>query len=203
MRVFRDMDLVEQIGSGMSRILAAYDRSIFKFTPNFMVVTFPVEVVDETKAGENDTNDDTKDDTKEIWESVLTLLRQHPSITRAEIASQLSVSSATVSRTIKSLTETKQVSRVGGRRSGHWQVEGAGNDTKDDTNSDTKDDTKENMEAVLALMRGNPSITREEISSHLDISPATASRTIKALVEAKRISRVGGRRFGHWLVVDE
>jgi len=27
MRVFRDMELVEQIGSGMSRILKAYDRS--------------------------------------------------------------------------------------------------------------------------------------------------------------------------------
>ena len=66
-----------------------------------------------------------------------------------------------------------------------------------------KDDSKGFLEAVLALMRDNPSITREEIASHLDISPATASRTIKALVEAKRIARVGGRRFGHWQVADE
>ena len=43
MRVFRDMELVEQIGSGMSRILDAYDRSVFELTPSFTVVTFPFE----------------------------------------------------------------------------------------------------------------------------------------------------------------
>jgi predicted HTH transcriptional regulator len=43
MRVFRDMELVEQIGSGMSRILKAYDRSIFELSPSFTVVTFPFE----------------------------------------------------------------------------------------------------------------------------------------------------------------
>ena len=40
MRVFKDVGLVEQLGSGMSRILEAYDKSIFEITDNFMVVTF-------------------------------------------------------------------------------------------------------------------------------------------------------------------
>jgi predicted HTH transcriptional regulator len=43
MRVFRDMELVEQIGSGMSRILKAYDRKIFEISPSFTIVTFPFE----------------------------------------------------------------------------------------------------------------------------------------------------------------
>ena len=34
MRVFRDMELVENFGSGMHRILQAYDRSIFKISEN-------------------------------------------------------------------------------------------------------------------------------------------------------------------------
>ena len=41
MRVFRDVDLVEQLGSGMSRILDVYDQSIFTFEDNFLIVTFP------------------------------------------------------------------------------------------------------------------------------------------------------------------
>ena len=41
MRVFKDVELVEQLGSGMGRILAAYDSSIFELTSSFMVVTFP------------------------------------------------------------------------------------------------------------------------------------------------------------------
>ena len=41
MRVFHDVDLVEQLGSGMSRILEVYDQSIFTFEDNFLIVTFP------------------------------------------------------------------------------------------------------------------------------------------------------------------
>jgi len=41
MRVFRDVDLVEQLGSGMSRILNAYDQSVFSFEDDFLIVTFP------------------------------------------------------------------------------------------------------------------------------------------------------------------
>ena len=41
MRVFKDVDLVEQLGSGMSRIMEVYDQSIFTFEDNFLIVTFP------------------------------------------------------------------------------------------------------------------------------------------------------------------
>ena len=34
------MELVGQIGSGMSRILKAYDRSVFELTPNFTAEGF-------------------------------------------------------------------------------------------------------------------------------------------------------------------
>jgi predicted HTH transcriptional regulator len=42
MRVFRDVGLVEQLGSGMDRILNAYDKSAFKFAGDFLIVTFPL-----------------------------------------------------------------------------------------------------------------------------------------------------------------
>ncbi|MDR1935493.1 MAG: hypothetical protein LBS49_07925 [Candidatus Accumulibacter sp.] len=40
MRVFRDVELVESLGSGMTRILRVYAPSIFELTPSFLVVTF-------------------------------------------------------------------------------------------------------------------------------------------------------------------
>jgi len=43
MRIFRDMDLVESLGSGMTRILRAYDPAIFNFIPSFMEVVFVFE----------------------------------------------------------------------------------------------------------------------------------------------------------------
>lgn len=41
MRVFRDLDLVEHLGSGIPRILRSYGKECFKFTENFLRMTFP------------------------------------------------------------------------------------------------------------------------------------------------------------------
>ena len=40
MRVFKDVGLVEQLGSGMSRILKEYDKSIFHISEHFIKVLF-------------------------------------------------------------------------------------------------------------------------------------------------------------------
>lgn len=57
MRIFKDVGLVEQLGSGMKRILDAYDKSIFEFSRHFMKVTFKFadKVVIHQKSGENTT----------------------------------------------------------------------------------------------------------------------------------------------------
>ena len=41
MRVFRDLDLVEHLGSGIPRILRAYGKDCFRFTENLLRMTFP------------------------------------------------------------------------------------------------------------------------------------------------------------------
>ncbi len=43
MRVFKDLDLVEQLGSGMHRILDFYPKNIYKISDNFLEICFPYE----------------------------------------------------------------------------------------------------------------------------------------------------------------
>lgn len=43
MRIFRDLDMVEQLGSGIPRILEHYSRSVFEFTENFLRIVFPMD----------------------------------------------------------------------------------------------------------------------------------------------------------------
>ena len=43
MRIFRDLDMVEQSGSGIPRILEHYSRSVFEFTENFFRIVFPMD----------------------------------------------------------------------------------------------------------------------------------------------------------------
>ncbi len=46
MRIYRDVELVESLGSGVPRILRAYGEDCFKFTDNFIRITLPVSVYD-------------------------------------------------------------------------------------------------------------------------------------------------------------
>ena len=39
MRIYRDVELVESLGSGIPRILRAYCEDCFKFTDNFIRIT--------------------------------------------------------------------------------------------------------------------------------------------------------------------
>lgn len=41
MRIFKDLDLVEQLGAGIPRILQAYSEDCFHFSENFLRITFP------------------------------------------------------------------------------------------------------------------------------------------------------------------
>ena len=46
MRIYRDLDLVESLGSGIPRILRIYGEDCFKFTDNFIRITLPKSVCD-------------------------------------------------------------------------------------------------------------------------------------------------------------
>lgn len=66
MRVFKDLDFVEQLGSGMTRILSAYDKSIFSFTSHFMTVRFDYpEDAKQQDAPQDSTQDSTQDNTQD------------------------------------------------------------------------------------------------------------------------------------------
>jgi predicted HTH transcriptional regulator len=42
MRIFKDLDMVEYLGSGMPRILKAYSREVYTFSSRFIRATFPI-----------------------------------------------------------------------------------------------------------------------------------------------------------------
>lgn len=52
MRLYRDLELVEQLGSGVLRILDSYGKECFYFMHNFIRMTFPDKVTSPSKATE-------------------------------------------------------------------------------------------------------------------------------------------------------
>ena len=64
MRIFKDLDMVEQLGSGIPRILEHYPRSIFRFTSNFIRIIFPYtegfeQVTDQAEVNTNTLSEST------------------------------------------------------------------------------------------------------------------------------------------------
>ena len=125
-RVFKDVDLIENIGSGVLRILDAYDKSCFKFMEHFLRVSFkykenPFEYEIKNKVPTNDTINDTIKLTKNERE-ILSLIIKNNQITREEIVKETRLSDRTISRIIKHLQYEKIILREGSKKTGYWKI---------------------------------------------------------------------------------
>jgi predicted HTH transcriptional regulator len=78
MRVFRDVDMVEALGSGLKRIQKVYSKNIFSFTTNFIRATikFHIQKIDKdaSKGTRKDTRKGTRKDTRKDTRSKIELL---------------------------------------------------------------------------------------------------------------------------------
>lgn len=115
MRVFKDIGLVEQLGTGIRRILKIYDSNVYEFFPNNIRVTFKFrdnfsnEILESTHYKPNF-----------LQNEILGLLAIDRSMTQESIAERLSVSKRTVIRHMNVLEEMKYIKREGDNRTGHW-----------------------------------------------------------------------------------
>lgn len=123
MRVFKDVGLVEQLGSGMSRILKEYDKSIFHISEHFIKVEFPFSLPKENViiANGNDNGDDNGNDNLEMVK-VMEILAENAEITAQQMAQQMGISPRKVSRLIRALKESGKIVRVGSDRKGYWKI---------------------------------------------------------------------------------
>ena len=119
------LGFIENYGSGLPRIINAYDKSNSKAEllnmEHCFIVNLPnLNPIDCTGLGfesQNNTQNDTQKIT--IIDLIKNEIRKNPSITRKELAVKLSKSKATITRSIKSSGEIKF---VGSSKTGHWEI---------------------------------------------------------------------------------
>ncbi|MEF9879207.1 MAG: ATP-binding protein [Clostridia bacterium] len=127
MRVFKDVGLVEQLGSGMSRILQAYDRSIFIISEHFIKAVFPFSTSKDERINANGTEDGIDNGTDngaslKLDERVMNCISQTPEITVKQMGLHLQVSARSISRALKSLQDAGRITRIGSDRKGYWKI---------------------------------------------------------------------------------
>ena len=121
-RVFKDVELIENIGSGVLRILDAYDKSCFKFMEHFLRVSFKYKDNPFEYDNEKLKNDKINDKINNKEKQILNVLVDNENATIPEISAITKISTATISRYLKQLQDKRIIERVGSNKSGDWKI---------------------------------------------------------------------------------
>ncbi len=127
-RVFRDLRLVEQLGSGVPRILKYYGKECFTFSDNFLRITFPNFLAPSSKEKVSKLVDGLVEKLVEgLVESqkkMVYLIDEKPTITIKELAETIGVSTTAIDKNITKLKDKRIIRRVGGDKGGSWEIIG-------------------------------------------------------------------------------
>jgi len=124
MRIFKDLDMVEQLGSGVPRILRAYSKECFIFGDSFTRMVFPV-TGNIKSSQESSQKSSVKSSVKGSVKSsvkILGLIRNNKNITIPEIAKEIELSTRAIEKQIAKLKEQRKLKRVGPDKGGYWEI---------------------------------------------------------------------------------
>lgn len=139
MRIFSDMDLCEQLGSGMKKILRIYPQSVSSVSEHFIDVRFDyaeeaMKILREQNQADNqkpNVSDDRINDRinviingkiTEIERNIMELISEQPNATTDMFCQKTGKTARTVSRALKSLQEKGYLKRIGSRKFGVWEI---------------------------------------------------------------------------------
>lgn len=126
MRIFKDIKLVEHLGSGVKRILKRYDESVFDITPNFIRVTFYFDewIEDGDEFGDKFGNKfgDKNIRLNKNQQRILSEMSKNNKITQKELSLLLNVSDRAIQKNTMILQEKGLLKRIGPANGGHWEV---------------------------------------------------------------------------------
>lgn len=120
MRVFRDLDLVEHLGTGIRRILKKYDKNIFHFFPHFIRVS-----INYSQNNFEYTNNRILinfENMTKVQEDIINLILDNPTMTQIELAGILGVGERKIRYNMKDLLEKGYLKRIGSNKTGKWVV---------------------------------------------------------------------------------
>ena len=130
MRIYKDLELVEHLGSGLNRILSVYGKDSFIIKQNYMKNVFysndkPLNSKGlATQETTQETIQETIQEIKKLStrEKITVALKQDGSLTREDLADIVGVSANAVKQHLSKLKTENKIKRVGSTKSGYWEV---------------------------------------------------------------------------------
>ena len=130
--LFARMDLMERRGSGLRKIIEAYESCEnykIELKPEFRSTesAFFTVLKNLNYDTKNDTKNDTQNDTQKLkpkdrQEKIIHIMKDKKNITALELSDILSVSIITIKRDLKKLTDENIIEYIGSSKDGYWIV---------------------------------------------------------------------------------
>ena len=126
-RIFTDLDLGEQLGSGMKKIMTAYKPQDYKISKNFVIARFlynehAVKTIN-TSDSRGDSRGDLQDNNiNEFQIKIINLIKNDNKMSMKKIADNLGETTRTIEYHVEILKNTGRLIRHGGAHGGYWEV---------------------------------------------------------------------------------
>lgn len=122
MRVFKDLELVEQLGTGIIRILKSYDKNVYEFSDNFIRVNFNFKNAVSLENIPRSVNEIKNQSLSETQEKIIKLIKDDKKITQNKMSEKINVDKTTITRNINLLKSQNILRRTGSNKKGQWEI---------------------------------------------------------------------------------
>ena len=126
MRIFKDVDLVEQLGTGMNRMMKVYTPDIFVVSPNFFHTIFNYNKLPDNQrkdlSVENSEKSTLTGTLTGTQKDIVEIISGNANVTISQIAAQLGKNPRGIDKHLHKLRELGILRRVGGDFGGHWEI---------------------------------------------------------------------------------
>ena len=123
--------IINLTGSGVPRILQTYSHECFRFSENFVRMTFPIsnkltsEIEKNSKLVEGLVEglvERLLEGLVENQKKMVYLIDQNPTITIKELAESIGISTTAIDKNLTKLKDKNIVRRIGGDKKGRWEL---------------------------------------------------------------------------------
>ncbi len=174
MRVFKDLGFVEQLGSGLPRILQAYSEKDFKFTPNFIRLTLQFS--------------------PEVKEMLAKMGGEWLRSLDGDVVENVGVNGQMSEKTPENGVENPKNVGVNPETVG----------TNEKPSVQTPETVGTNLKTsvqILQLLEQAPTLTAQDLADKTKLSKRNIERHLQELKAQGRLKRIGPNKGGYWEVL--
>lgn len=200
MNIFLKLDLVEETGHGVKKIINRYDKDVFNILDTMVIVTIPFNKYLVS------TVNDIVNKKEYSYDSLIDYIKEIKKFKQIDILNEFNISKSTSQRIINKLISLNIIKKIGSNKNGYYEINGTVNGTVNDTINETINETINNAsnkkeysyDNLITYIKEIKKFNQIDIINAFNISKRTSQRIINRLISSNAIKKIGSDKNGHY-----